>query len=124
MQGSASVLLYGRDQMLLVSQRLLLENAGFKVFQAMNLKEMHSVSAVQRIHLIIVGENISPDEEQIALCVALAFNPKASILTWNEVTSSECRHFHHGIYLKADDGQPFAEETFLAAVEEALQSAK
>lgn len=121
---SASILLYGRDRMLLVSQRLILENAGFKVFLAMNLKEAHSFCSVHRIHLMIVGENISPDEEQMALCVALAFNPRASILTWNEVASSGGSPFHHGIYLKADDGQPLAEETFLAAVEEALQSAK
>ncbi|HMG03070.1 MAG TPA: hypothetical protein VK596_08045 [Edaphobacter sp.] len=120
MPNSKAILLYGHEKTLLFTRRAILEKAGFCVFSALDLKEVQSFSSAERIKLLVICHSVSLDEQEMAVSLALVFNPRASVLALNNVVYGWSGKTLYSVVAEGSDGSILTGNDFLAAVEEAI----
>jgi DNA-binding NtrC family response regulator len=75
-----NVLVYGNDAILLLTRRLLLEKAGFRVFTTLELSDAMQLVMHQDIALLVLCQSLRADERQGILATIRAIHPTTKIL--------------------------------------------
>jgi hypothetical protein len=120
MPNSKAVLLYGHEKNLLFTRQAILEKAAFCVFTASDLKDVEAFSSAGQIKLIVICQSVSPEEQEMVVSVALAFNPKAIVLVLNSVVYGWCGKALYGVVAEGHDGNILTSSDFLVAVQHAI----
>jgi hypothetical protein len=120
MPNSMAVLLYGHEKHLLFTRQTILEKAAFCVFTASDLKGVEAFSSAGQIKLIVICQSVSPEEQEMVVSVALAFNPKAIVLVLNSVVYGWSGKTLYSVVAEGSDGNILTGHDFLDAVGDAI----
>jgi DNA-binding response OmpR family regulator len=71
-----TILVYGNDQMLVATRRLILERAGYTVFTAESLSNAALVLMARQIDVLVLCQTLSDEERGAVLETAHALKPK------------------------------------------------
>ena len=74
MQGT--ILVYGNDEMLLITRRMVFEKAGYRVFTANSLSNAALVLMNHQIDVLILCQTLSDDERRAVLETAHTLQPQ------------------------------------------------
>lgn len=69
------IFLYGNDQTLLMTRRLILEREGYRVFTAMKFGEAMQLTMTQRLDVLILCQSLSVDERNGVLATVREIAP-------------------------------------------------
>jgi hypothetical protein len=70
-----SIFLYGNDQTLLMTRRLILEKEGYRVFTAMRFGDAMLLTMTQRLDVLILCQSLSVDERNGVLTTVREITP-------------------------------------------------
>jgi DNA-binding response OmpR family regulator len=70
-----SILLYGKDETLLVTRRLILEKEGYRVFTTVEFGEAIQLTMTQRLDVVILCQTLSIEECQGVVATAREIAP-------------------------------------------------
>jgi DNA-binding response OmpR family regulator len=76
----AKILVYGNDPILLMTRRLVLEKAGFRVFTTLEFSDAMQLIMHQEIALLILCQSLWVDERQGILATVRGIQSKMKIL--------------------------------------------
>lgn len=80
MDSSPSILIFGHDQALLETRRLLLETAGLKAWTVSRLADVEKVTIAAPNGLLILCQSLSDEERSEALAMAHSCQPRMKSL--------------------------------------------
>jgi DNA-binding response OmpR family regulator len=74
------IFLYGNDQTLLMTRRLILEKQGYRVFTAMKFGEAIQLTMTHRLDVLILCQSLSVDERNGVLATVREIAPSLKTL--------------------------------------------
>ena len=74
------IFLYGNDQTLLMTRRLILEKEGYRVFTAMKFGEAIQLTMTQRLDVLILCQSLSVEERNGVLATVREIAPSLKTL--------------------------------------------
>jgi DNA-binding NtrC family response regulator len=98
-----SILIYGRDQDLLETRRLVLQTAGFQAWTVTNLADAEKITVTQPGCLLILGHSLSTEECEKALTMAHSRQPGMRNLVLTAATPV-CKFGQNDELMSAFDG--------------------
>jgi|SRR5580698_2430512 hypothetical protein len=113
MQGT--ILVYGNDEMLLITRRMVFEKAGYTVFTANSLSSAALVLMNHQIDVLLLCQTLSDDERCAVLETALALQPKIKCAA---LSFDGCEVVTDGVYVRWG---PNGLASLLAAIGQLLQ---
>jgi DNA-binding response OmpR family regulator len=75
-----SIFLYGNDQTLLMTRRLILEKEGYRVFTAMRFGDAMLLTMTQRLDVLILCQSLSVEERNGVLATVREIAPSLKTL--------------------------------------------
>jgi DNA-binding response OmpR family regulator len=85
---TGKVVVYGRDPILLLTRRLILERAGFTVFTTSHLEEEVDLMAIQEPQILILCHSLPTEEAHSALMMTREIRPQMKTLVMLQAAES------------------------------------
>jgi hypothetical protein len=76
----ARILIYGNDPILLMTRRLILEKARFRVFTTLKLADAMQLLVTQKLDVLILCQTLGDEERESAIVTAQALFPSTKTL--------------------------------------------
>jgi DNA-binding NtrC family response regulator len=100
---SAGILVYGRDEVLLGTRTMILENAGFRVQSAINYADAEAMIMSGNVSLVVLCHSLTPEDCEAIFKLVSGRNPSVSTLVLT-AGASRCSERPPTAILSAFDG--------------------